>query len=160
MIRIEGDKWVIWTSQHGIDYINQVFKEEFENHLRKQNMKENINKLVKDIHTKNIEAGWWNDPSTGESLLDNPYVIATKLLLIISEISEATEGYRKDLMDDKLTHRSAVETELADAAIRLFDIAGALNIDLGGAIEEKRAFNAIRSDHKIENRVKKGGKKF
>lgn len=123
-------------------------------------MKEQINQLVKDIHSKNIEAGWWNDPTTGESLLNNPYVIATKFLLIVSEISEATEAYRKDLMDDKLSHRKGVETELADATIRLFDAAGALRLDLGGAIEEKRNYNAVRSDHKIENRVKKGGKKF
>lgn len=126
-------------------------------------MTEQINELVKDIHSKNIEAGWWNDPETGESLLDKsyaPYVIATKMLLIGTEISEAVEGYRKDLMDDKLPHRSMVEVELADALIRILDLAGALNCDLDGAIREKREFNKTRSDHKVENRVKKNGKKF
>lgn len=123
-------------------------------------IKDQINELVKDIHKKNIEAGWWNDPVTGETLLDNPYVIATKLLLIVSEISEATEGYRKGLQDDKIPTRSMVEVELADALIRLFDVSGALGIDLGGAVVEKRQVNAVRPDHKVENRVKQGGKKF
>lgn len=122
-----------------------------------------INDLVKTIHDKNVESGWWNDPENGKSLKENdmfPYVIGTKLLLINTEISEATEGYRKNLMDDKLPDREMVEVELADALIRLMDVAGALDLDLGGAIEEKRKFNSTRSDHKVENRVKKNGKKF
>lgn len=32
--------------------------------------------------------------------------------------------------------------------------------DLDGAIAEKRAFNAVRPDHKLENRMKPGGKAF
>jgi len=126
-------------------------------------MKDVINQIVKDTHQKNIEAGWWNDSKTGDPLLNQwytPYVIATKMLLVVSEISEALEGFRKDLMDDKLTHRTALETELADVQIRLWDLCGALNIDLGGAIEEKSTFNATRQDHKMDNRRKVGGKKF
>jgi NTP pyrophosphatase (non-canonical NTP hydrolase) len=52
------------------------------------------------------------------------------------------------------------EVELADAVIRICDLAGAFGMDLGGAIEEKMAFNAIRPDHKIENRVLEGGKSY
>jgi len=123
-------------------------------------MKEEINKLVEDIHSKNIDMGWWNCPTTGESLLGNPYVIGTKLMLVVTEIAEATEGYRKNLMDDKLHHRAMVEVELADALIRILDLAGALKCDLGGAIEEKRNFNSIRPDHKKDDRLKENGKKF
>ena len=53
-----------------------------------------------------------------------------------------------------------VEVELADVIIRVFDLAGAMKLDLGGAIEEKLNFNKIRPDHKIENRLKDNGKKF
>jgi NTP pyrophosphatase (non-canonical NTP hydrolase) len=83
-----------------------------------------------------------------------------KLCLIHSEISEAMEGDRKNLMDDKLPHRQMREVELADAVIRIFDLAGAYGMDLGGAIAEKMAYNAQRPDHKIENRMADGGKAY
>ena len=122
-----------------------------------------MQKLIKEIHENNKLAGWWNDPLTGESLFENrlfPYVVATKILLVVTELAEATEGYRKDLLDDKLPHRKMIEVEIADAIIRLMDISGALNLDIEGAINEKRNFNSERPDHKIDNRLKLGGKKF
>ena len=85
--------------------------------------------------------------------------IPEKLMLIVTELAEAMEGYRKDLMDDKLPHRKMLEVELADAMIRIFDLAAALELDLGGALIEKMAYNAQRADHQIENRLKPGGKK-
>jgi NTP pyrophosphatase (non-canonical NTP hydrolase) len=49
---------------------------------------------------------------------------------------------------------------LADALIRIFDLAGAYNMPLGKAFEEKMAYNAGRSDHKKENRQGVGGKTY
>lgn len=118
---------------------------------------EALNELSKEIHEANVAAGWWSNIKTGERLNRN---VGELLCLVHSEISEAMEGYRKNLMDDKLSHRKMFEVELADALIRIFDIAGAHNLDLGGAIAEKRAFNAVRADHKVENRLKEDGKKF
>jgi len=87
-------------------------------------------------------------------------IVAEKLCLSHSEVSEAMEGYRKGLQDDHLTHRQMIEVELSDAAIRIFDLAGALGLDLGGAIAEKLEYNQQRADHKPENRAKEGGKAF
>jgi NTP pyrophosphatase (non-canonical NTP hydrolase) len=70
------------------------------------------------------------------------------------------EGHRKGLMDDKLPHRPMIEVELADAMIRIADLAGALGLDLGGAIAEKMAYNATRADHRPESRAKAGGKSY
>lgn len=118
-----------------------------------------INQLCADVHADNVKVGWWTDHKTGESILETRNV-PEMLMLIVSEIAEGMEGYRKDLMDDKLPHRKMLEVELADAVIRIADLAGARGYDLGGAIAEKRAYNAQRADHKLENRVKPGGKAF
>lgn len=113
--------------------------------------------LTNACHSRAYNAGWWHDLNTGERLNRN---VPEMLCLIHSEISEALEGYRKDQMDDKLPHRKMIEVELADAAIRIFDLAGGLGLDIGGAMAEKMDFNAKRSDHKIENRKAEGGKKI
>ena len=70
------------------------------------------------------------------------------------------EGDRKALMDDKLPHRLMLEVELADSLIRLVDMAEGLGLDLGGAVEEKMAYNRQREDHKREYRALPGGKRY
>lgn len=105
-------------------------------------------------------AGWWHDVKTGEPITANPYCFSNKLMLTVSEISEAMEGDRKNLPDDKLPHRPMREVELADAVIRIFDLAGGFGLDLPGAISEKLVFNAQRPDHKIAHRQAAGGKQY
>lgn len=128
-------------------------------------------------HKLAIESGWWMSLQTMESLrfdyrkalsdhlsqgipFTPPRNIGELLCLIHSEISEAMEGARKNLLDDKLPDRPMLEVELADAVIRIFDMAGGLNLDLAGAIADKLAYNAQRADHKPENRAAAGGKTF
>lgn len=113
-----------------------------------------INYLQDICYGLSNAAGWHKTP------VSNPETFATKIALMHSELSEALEGFRKDRMDDHLPHRKAVEVELADALIRILDTAGALNLDLAGAVMEKLVYNTRRADHKIENREAAGGKKF
>lgn len=114
--------------------------------------------LMEQCHGASAAAGWWTDLRTGESLIGKN--TPEKLMLIVTEIAEAMEGHRKGLRDDKLKHRPMIEVELADAVIRIADLAGSLRLDLGGAIAEKMAYNASRPDHKPENRLKPGGKTY
>jgi len=111
-------------------------------------------------HEASKSAGWWHDLRTSEPIIERPHVVGEKLMLVVSEVAEAMEGHRKNLMDDKLPHRKMVEVELADAVIRIADLAGALGLDLGGAIAEKLAYNAVRPDHKREARLAEGGKAY
>lgn len=104
-------------------------------------------------HGNAHKAGWWKDGI-------NPETVPAKLCLVHSEISEAMEGHRKGLMDDHLPHRPMFEVELADAMIRIADLAGATGCDLAGAIAEKLTYNQTRADHKPENRTKEGGKTY
>ena len=120
---------------------------------------EAVTGLSRGIFELNKKAGWWTDLKTGESTVETRNV-GEILCLIHSEVSEAMEGHRKGLMDDKLPHLSMLEVELADAIIRILDLCGAKGFDIGMTILEKVAYNAARADHKIENRLKEGGKKF
>lgn len=115
-----------------------------------------INEFSRFCHQRAVDAGWYSDPATGKRI---PRNIPEMLALIHSEISEALEGCRKNLQDDHLPHRSMIAVELADAMIRIGDLAGYLNCDLGGAIDEKLEYNLHRADHKPETRAN-GGKRF
>lgn len=77
-----------------------------------------FDQLAREIHRANVEAGWWDDMNR---------CIHQVLQLVVTELAEATEGERKDLMDDHLPHRKMGEVELADTLIRLFDLAGRYN---------------------------------
>ena len=114
----------------------------------------NLNDYAKACHQANNN--WWYD-KYGNRLERNKGEL---LCLIHSEISEAMEGERKDLQDDKLPHRKMAEVELADALIRIFDYAAAFGYDLQGAYKEKMEFNAKRKDHTYEARESKNGKKW
>ncbi|MEC8917159.1 MAG: hypothetical protein VX796_06015 [Pseudomonadota bacterium] len=117
-------------------------------------------RLANLCYQRSCAAGWWSDAKTGQAHELTPERFAQKLCLIHSEISEAMEGHRKGLMDDKLPHREMVEVELADAVIRIYDLAGRAGYDIIGAMVEKLEYNAQRADHKPENRIKEGGKAY
>ena len=119
-----------------------------------------ISELQTLCHNNSKAAGWYTDLKTGLPLEPSMEVKGLKISLIHSEISEALEGERKNLMDDHIPTRKMAEVELADAIIRILDYAGFVGYDVEGAIIEKIAYNQYRPDHKIENRVLEGGKAF
>lgn len=116
--------------------------------------KSDLNELAAEIHKLNHK--WWHDKN-GVRLERNKGEL---LCLIHSEISEAMEGERKDLMDDKLPHRKMAEVELADAIIRILDYSAGFSYDIAGAVSEKLEYNKTRKDHTHEAREQANGKKW
>ena len=80
-------------------------------------MNKTIEEYTKEIHQQNVSVGWWDNPDE---------CIYQKIQLISTEICEATEGERKNLMDDHLPTRKMGEVELADALIRTLDLGAKL----------------------------------
>lgn len=117
----------------------------------------NVQECVKICHDAAKAGGWWNDLETGQPKQRN---VGEMLCLIHSEISEAMEGHRKSKMDEHLPHLPSVAVELADALIRIFDVAGGLKIDLALAFAQKLHYNQSRQDHKVEIRMMDEGKKY
>jgi NTP pyrophosphatase (non-canonical NTP hydrolase) len=115
----------------------------------------NLNDYADDVHAANIK--WWTNIHTGEL---RPRNFGELIALCHSELSEALEGNRKELMDTHLPHRRMDEVELADCIIRILDVCAGFGLDIEGAYQEKMEYNAHRADHKIENRLLPGGKKY
>lgn len=86
--------------------------------LERENAR-NLNTYAEESHKAN--RNWWLNLETGEPIARN---VGELLMLAVSELAEAMEGHRKNLMDDKLPHRAMFEVELADCLIRIFDLAG------------------------------------
>jgi hypothetical protein len=120
---------------------------------------EHLNFLCALTHEANEQ--WWRDPKNGNVLNRNTGEL---LMLCVSELAEALEGHRKGLKDDGLPQYDMFHVELVDCLIRVFDILGHArinyNLNPGQIYIDKMKYNAQREDHKPENRVKDGGKKY
>lgn len=86
-----------------------------------------MNKLAESIRayreSKGFETSWENMP--------------TKLMLVVTEVSEAMEAWRKK------DHKNFNE-EIADTIIRCLDITASLGIDIEYEIDEKMKHNQNR----------------
>ena len=106
-------------------------------------MNSQIEQLCWRAHAAARRKGFWDEPRNQGELI----------ALMHSELSEALEALRAgDPPSEHIPEFSAVEEELADVLIRVFDFCGAHEYRLTGAIEAKMKYN--------EGRARKHGKKF
>jgi NTP pyrophosphatase (non-canonical NTP hydrolase) len=124
-----------------------------------------IKETAKRIHANAIDKGFWPELQEEKDQKN----IGELLMLVTSELGEALEAHRKGLRanveklkslqaqgysweDSEVSFKAhfrddvkdSMEDELADAVIRLLDMAEGLGIDLEWHIANKMQFNATR----------------
>lgn len=115
-----------------------------------------INDTAELCHRISKEHGFWDvinvsneDGSVKGQMIQ--FNFGEKIALIHSELSEALEKHRKgiaktgqDAPDEHCPAFGGIDIELADAVIRIFDLAASMGINIGRAIEAKCKFNESR----------------
>lgn len=76
-------------------------------------------------------------PDIQDAVLSNGDIMLGKLMLVVTEVSEAAEAVRHNDLENFVE-------ELADIFIRLFDICGTMSIDIDKAIKAKLEVNKDR----------------
>jgi NTP pyrophosphatase (non-canonical NTP hydrolase) len=107
-----------------------------------------LNELAKKINENAITHGFYDDEKVN---------IPEKLMLIVSELGEAMEAYRKehyctkinwpdDITDNdfELLIKDRFEDELADTLIRILDLCAYMKIDIDKHVELKHNYNVNR----------------
>ncbi|MEM6397496.1 MAG: hypothetical protein AAF741_14195 [Bacteroidota bacterium] len=119
----------------------------------------NLNNVAREVQRRNVEKGFYEKEKN----------IGEMIALMHSELSEALEADRKnryakadnetwDMLDEspseadfmdlfRETVKDTFEDELADAFIRILDMAGYLKIDLERHVEYKMRYNQGRQKY-------------
>ncbi|MBU3758374.1 MAG: hypothetical protein FGM27_00365 [Candidatus Omnitrophica bacterium] len=95
-------------------------------------MGQTVSEWIQQCHGTAREKGFW----------DKPRNVGEMLMLIVSELGEAVEAHRMNRRG--LLTKDTFEDELADTAIRLFDLCGGLGIDLEKQMDWKASYNKGR----------------
>lgn len=125
----------------------------------KKQLEINIKGISEAIYKNAVEKGFHT-----KEKLNNIYAVPARIMLIVSELAEAMEADRLDMRSRpkaakqvmelksdaafkaafEMYIKDTVEDELADAAIRIFDLAEVLKSDLGSHILAKHRYNGLR----------------
>jgi len=113
-------------------------------------MIQTLAELQKEAYSNSEKHGFWEDAVSGwdgSKPIYDTRIVPEKLCLIHSEISEALEHFRSGrfcYFRDEKGKPDGFGVELADAIIRIADLAEAFGIDLTALVNEKHQYNVNR----------------
>lgn len=113
------------------DIIGQIYSTDEGNDLEDRSIAL-INRLIIRIHLNAASKGFWDDYNP-----DDIHHKISRIMLAVTELAESVEALRHD---DK---RNFVE-ELADTLIRVLDMCGGFQVDVGVAMFDKMRVNESR----------------
>lgn len=123
---------------------------------------------MKNNNEQNLSLNEWANrayqASVEKGFYEHPVEVGTKLMLIVSELSEALEAHRKgrkaniecfgefsdfnrpenDAFSFESTIKDTFEDEIADAVIHIFGLCGSMGIDLDWYVRNKMHYNSLR----------------
>ncbi len=107
--------------------LSHEYGRQWEGIAQSRRRSENLSELQREAHAIAKEHGWWDEERTFGELI----------ALVHSELSEALEAYRDEVLPSKPHLLSTkVASELADVVIRVADMAEWFKIDLAKSLEE------------------------
>lgn len=145
MSATKADESGVEVSQSGGEFLEEINKRWKESY-RLDRAISAMRALQAEIHQNAVDKGWWDDETPFDS-------VPEKLLMIVSEVIEATDEYRDPTIGpaelrvvryNSQGKPEGLATELADIVIRVFDLAGGCGIELWKVILEKHLYNKTR----------------
>jgi hypothetical protein len=113
------------NGMHDAYAVLRAFRDEVAQHLEAApiDIAAALRAFHKDVHERNVKAGWWSDLATGQPKKRS---VGELFMLFVTELWEAYDAYTTGDMDDKLPHLPGLGVELGDLEIRFADFCGAL----------------------------------
>ena len=105
-------------------------------------LRDELQKICAEQHKRMVAKGFWEKPPEEESPLERQ----GRLMLLVGEVAEVSEALRggERRLSEKIPPFCKEEEEAADIFLRLADICGAYDLNLGGAVEAKLTHNTKR----------------
>lgn len=113
------------------DIIGQIYSTDDGNDLEDRSIVM-INRLVARIHLNAVNKGFWDDYNP-----DDIHHKLSRIMLAVTELAESVEALRDD-------DNANFAEELADTLIRVLDMCGGFQVDVGPAMFDKMRVNESR----------------